>query len=143
MAESPQLLEGFQKLTALFDSTTLGPAAREVVVMTVATRNDCPVCVAMHSARLRTLGADADLIDALRAQRPLADQRLDAVRVFTLDVLARAGTVDEDALESFLDHGYTTRNALEVVLGVGAYTMSTVANRLTRAPIDARLAAYA
>jgi hypothetical protein len=36
--------------------------------------------------------------------------------------------------------GYTRRQALEVVLGIGAYTMSTYANRLTGAPIDPELA---
>jgi hypothetical protein len=39
--------------------------------------------------------------------------------------------------------GYTTQNALEVVLGIGTYTMSTLANRLTGAPVDDQLAAYA
>lgn len=58
LADSPQLLEGFQKLTALFDGTTLDPVAREVVVMTVVTRNECHICVAMHSGRLRKLGAE-------------------------------------------------------------------------------------
>src|SRR5215470_13890752 len=37
MAASPQLIEGFMKLTAIFDSAALGPVAREVVIMTVAT----------------------------------------------------------------------------------------------------------
>src|SRR5437868_6085905 len=33
--------------------------------------------------------------------------------------------------------------AREVVLGIGTYTMSTLANRLTGAPVDDQLAAYA
>jgi len=32
---------------------------------------------------------------------------------------------------------------LEVVLGIGTYTMSTLANRLVRAPLDDRLMAFA
>jgi hypothetical protein len=40
-------------------------------------------------------------------------------------------------------HGYTIRNALEVVLGVGTYTMSTLANRMTQAPVDHQLSALA
>ncbi|MFF2568445.1 hypothetical protein [Streptomyces sp. NPDC058084] len=36
-------------------------------------------------------------------------------------------------LDAFLAHGYTRGNALEVVLGIGTYTISTFANRLTRA----------
>jgi alkylhydroperoxidase family enzyme len=119
MAASPQLTEGFLKLTAIFDSTTLDPLAREVLVMTVATRNGCHICV------------------------PLPDERLDAIRVFTLRVLDTAGDVGEAALRDFLARGYTTQNALEVVLGIGTYTMSTLANRLTGAPVDDQLATYA
>src|SRR6266704_2117167 len=146
MAASPQLIDGFLKLTAIFENTALEPVAREVLVMTVATRNRCHICVAMHTARLTALGADPGLIEALRdADRaePLPDERLDAVRVFTLRVLDTAGDVGDRALRDFLAAGYTTQNALEVVLGIGTYTMSTLANRLTGAPVDDQLAAYA
>jgi AhpD family alkylhydroperoxidase len=151
MAASPQLTEGFMKLTAIFDSTALEPLAREVVVMTVATRNRCHICVAMHTAALTALGADPRLIEALRnpepgdpdRAEPLPDEHLDAVRVFTLRVLDTAGDVGEQALRDFLAAGFTTQNALEVVLGIGTYTMSTLANRLTGAPVDDQLAAYA
>jgi len=43
--------------------------------------------------------------------------------------------VNKEALKAFLARDYTERNALEVVLGIGAYTMATLANRLTGAPI--------
>jgi len=146
LATSPQMLDGFLKLTAIFETTALDPLAREVVVMTIATRNGCHICVAMHTARLTALGADPDLIAALRdADRaePLPDQRLEAIRVFTVRVLDTAGDVGDAALRDFLARGYTTQNALEVVLGIGTYTMSTLANRLTGAPVDEQLAAYA
>jgi hypothetical protein len=41
--------------------------------------------------------------------------------------------VDDDGIKALLAHGYTERNALEVVFGIGTYTMSTLANRLVRA----------
>jgi AhpD family alkylhydroperoxidase len=141
LAASPQLLDGFQELSGLFEATTLGPVAREVVIMTVAVRNECHVCIAMHSGKLRALEAGEELIAALRDPRPqpLPDQRLEVLRQFTLAVLRTAGGVDDDTLRAFLAHGYTERNALEVVLGIGAYTLSTLANRLTRAPLDPQL----
>ncbi len=40
MAASPQLLDGFGKLTAIFDRSALDPVAREVVIMTVAEARD-------------------------------------------------------------------------------------------------------
>jgi len=142
-AASPHLLEGFGKLNAIFENGTLDPVAREVVVMTIATRNGCHICVAMHTARLTALGAPADVIAALREASPLADHRLEAIRMFTLRVLDTAGDVGDDALQAFLASGYTRQNALEVVLGIGTYTMSTLANRLTCAPLDDQLSAFA
>jgi AhpD family alkylhydroperoxidase len=142
-AASPHLLEAFGRMTAIFEHSTLDPVARETVVMTIATRNGCHVCVAMHTARLTALGAPPDVIAALRGASPLADERLDAIRVFTLRVLDTAGDVGDDALRTFLASGYTRQNALEVVLGIGAYTMSTLANRLTGAPVDDQLSAFA
>jgi alkylhydroperoxidase family enzyme len=102
--------------------------------MTVATRNGCHVCVEMHTGKLKSLKADDAVIAALREQKPVPDDHLEAVRQFTLAVLETAGDVDDEALHAFLVHGYTARNALEVVMGIGTYTMSTLANRLVRAP---------
>jgi AhpD family alkylhydroperoxidase len=76
MATSPELLDGFLKMSAAFDGTTLDPLAREVVIMTMATRNGCHLCVAMHSARLEKLGADAALIAALRSGGRARHRRL-------------------------------------------------------------------
>jgi AhpD family alkylhydroperoxidase len=143
LASSPHLLEGFLKLSNMFETTTLDPAAREVVIMTMATRNGCHVCVAIHTGRLHALAADPELIAALCEEKPLTDERLEAIRRFTLDVLASAGAVDDAALRAFLAHGYTAQNALEVVLGIGTYTLSTLANRLTGAPLDEPLREFA
>ena len=133
LAGAPELLNGFLALSRSFDNCTLDPLAREVVIMIIAVRNGCHVCVRIHTARLRAAGGDTGLITALRAQEPLSDKRLDAIRVFTLTVLATTGAIDDDTLAALLAHGYTHRNALEIVLGIGAYTMSTFANRMVRA----------
>ena len=143
LAESPELLGTFLKASGTFGASTLDPVAQEVVIMTMATRNGCHLCVAMHTARLGVLGADPELIAALRAGTPLGDPRLEALRQFTLRVLATTGAVGDDELTDFADAGFTPRNALEVVLGIGTYTMSTLANRLVRAPLDEPLKAFA
>jgi AhpD family alkylhydroperoxidase len=143
MAVSPQLMDGFLKANGLFESTTLDPLARETLVMTMAVRNSCHICVAMHTASLTRMGADAGLIADLRAGRPVADERLAAMQAFTLEVLETAGAVDDQGLAAFFEQGYTPRNALEVVLGIGALTMSTLANRMTRSPVDEQLSAFA
>ncbi|MFI7604725.1 hypothetical protein ACIBTV_06345 [Micromonospora sp. NPDC049366] len=68
---------------------------------------------------------------------------IEALRRFVLAVLAHRGAVPDDDVRAFLSAGYQPRHALDVVLGIGAYTISTFANRLIAAPVDAPLAAYA
>ncbi|WP_229398793.1 carboxymuconolactone decarboxylase family protein [Micromonospora okii] len=143
MAESPHLLKGFLTVNGIFEQSSLDPLEREVVVLTVATRNECHVCVAMHTATLTGQGVDPALVAALRTGAPLPEARLEALRSFTLAVLDHRGAVPDADLRAFLDAGYEPRQALDVVLGVGTYTISTFANRLTDAPLDPRLAAAA
>jgi AhpD family alkylhydroperoxidase len=136
LAVSPHTLEGFLRASALFETTTLPPIAREVLIMTIATRNGCHICIAMHSARLVALGAPDELVAALQNSETLTDPPLAAVQGFTIAVVETSGAVDDATLRRFLAAGYTPANALEVVLGIGAYTMSTLANRLTGAPVS-------
>ncbi|MEU8684109.1 phosphopantetheine-binding protein [Streptomyces sp. NPDC048611] len=136
MAESPELLAGFMSGNALFNKTTLSPLEREVFILTMATKVECHYCVAMHSSILTRQGADADLVETLRARKPLSDSKLEAMREFTLAVMEGHGHVEPRKMEAFLGAGYTQRNALEVVLGLGVYTISTYANRMTEAPVD-------
>ena len=136
MAASPQLLEGFMRLNAIFDSSTLEPGGPRDAGHDHRDRNGCHICVAMHTARLTALGRRCQPHRGLRRPYRSPTRALEAIRVFTLQVLDTAGDVGDEALRDFLAGGYTSQNALEVVLGIGTYTMSTLANRLTGAPID-------
>lgn len=136
MAESPQLLDTFLAANALFTQCSLSQLEREVIVLTIATRVECHYCVAMHSAILTNTGVDGELLSALREARRLPDPKLEALRTFTLEAMDAHGAVPTDQMRTFLDAGYTSRSALDVVLGLGVYTLSTYANRMTNAPVD-------
>ena len=99
--------------------------------------------MAIHSQILSTTVGDQPLLEALRAQSPLTDPRLESLRRFTRQVLDTKGDVPPSALSSFLSHGFTRQQALDVVLGVGLYTLSTYANRLTQATLDPPLSPFA
>lgn len=132
LATSPQLLNEFLTASAAFEETTLSPAAREIVIMTVAVRHGCRICVTIHSSKLTALGR-ADLIDPLTTSTSLDDPELEAVRTFTHQLLDSTGAVDQEQLDCFLGAGHTPQQALDIVLGIGTYTMSTIANRLVGA----------
>lgn len=143
MASSPEVLEAFAAANAQFERATLDPVSREVVVMTIATRYECHICIAMHTARLRRLDASASLIAALQERKPLDDEPYDALRTFTLATMDGHGVVDDATFDRFLRAGYDEQNALEVVLAIGVYTLSAFANRMTEAPLDEQVSASA
>jgi len=143
LAESPHVLATLLQHFKAFEATSLSALEREVVTMTVARVHDCHLCIAMHSSLLSAQAADPALLEALRAGAALEDPRLEALADFTREVLARAGAVGEEARARFLAVGFTPAQALEVVLGVAVYTLSTFANRLTEARVDAPLRAFA
>jgi uncharacterized peroxidase-related enzyme len=138
MAEAPALVAAFHALLAHFERTSLSLAEREVVTFVVATTNECHYCVAMHSR----LAAEIVEVAALRGRTPLADARLEALRSFTIAVMTARGAVSDEELATFEAAGFGAQHALEVVVGIATYTLSTFANRLTRAPLDAALEPY-
>lgn len=136
MAESPAIVEAFMSANGIFGKTSLTPLEREVLVMRVATGHGCEYCVAMHTGLLKKVGAADELIEKLRSRDTLNDAHLQAMIDFVDELQLTHGAVRDESLQAFLDAGYTKQQSLEVVLGISVYTMSTYANRLTKAPLD-------
>jgi len=138
LAEAPVLVEAFAKATAAFDRTGFDAVEREIIILTLAAEVGCEVCIALH-ARMLAADGHAAIGQALVEGRPLADPRHAALARFTQRVLATRGAVADEDLAAFGGAGYTARAALEVVVGIGAYTLTTFGNRLTRAHVDPAL----
>jgi len=132
LAASPPVLDAFARLNAIWARGALDAREREVVVFTVAHHAGCELCLAFHTM---LLAGEPGLARALQGHQPL-EPRLDALRRFTRAVIASHGDVPDDERAGFEAAGYGPAHALDVVLGVATYTLSTYANRLVRAPID-------
>jgi alkylhydroperoxidase family enzyme len=76
------------------------------------------------------------VVDALRAGRPIADAKLQALRKFSEDVVHQRGHVRGAGLEAFLAAGYGRQQVLEVLLVVAMKTLSNYANHLLDTPVD-------
>lgn len=131
-AESPALLGGFLTASAAFEAVALPPAVREAVILAVAYRNGCAVCVKIHAAALARMGRE-DVAHDIGAGLPPRDGAVAAAVTFVGRLFDGAGQVGAAELQEFLDAGFTRRDALDIVFGVGVYTMSTFANRLVGA----------
>lgn len=130
-AGSPQLLGTALSSLHQFEQTSLAALEREVVAMAMGRLNGCKFCLALHRKLLRAQKASPELIDALEQGRALAEPRLEALRAFVLAVVDARGDVPEREWIRFREAGFSHAQALEVVLGIGAYTLTTLANRLT------------
>lgn len=132
LATSPLLVRAFDDLLALFEEATLSPMEREVVVMVVASENGCDLCRTMHRGLLLRAGAPPAVAAALFERTPVPDARLQALAAFTEATLRERGHVTDAELDAFLRAGFTAEQALEVIVGIGTFTLSTFANRMTR-----------
>ncbi|PLZ03127.1 alkylhydroperoxidase [Burkholderia sp. WAC0059] len=143
LANAPVALETYLSVGDLNARGGLTLAERETVQITAAAIHGCGFCVAGHTAvALKKAQLAPELVDALRAQQPLPDARLDAVAAFTRAVIATRGAVSDAELDAFRAAGFTDANALEVILGVSLATLCNFANNLARNELNPQLAAY-
>lgn len=136
MAESPELLAGYNALAELFGKSSLPVRAKHVVWITASVENDCEYCVAAHSTMALRSKVSPEVVEALRAGEPLQDPALEAARRFTRQMVAGRGWVPDAEVQAFLDAGYTRRHVMDVVLGVGMKTLSNYTNHIAHTPLD-------
>jgi alkylhydroperoxidase family enzyme len=137
MAEAPGLLEAYKTVHELFANSSLNKDEITVVWQTINVEHACHYCVPAHTGIAKNMAVADAITDALRNESPLPNERLEALRDFTLSVVRGRGDVDELAVQAFLDAGYTRRQILEVVLGVSQKAMSNYTNHLANTPVDA------
>lgn len=142
LAESPETYKAYQQLQQLFTETSFSAAERHVVWLAINVANSCHYCVPAHSFLAKKDGVPEDVIAALRDNRPIADERLEALRRFTIAVVEKRGFVDPAEVDAFLVAGFTKRNVFEVLLGVAHTVISNYTNHIAETPVDAPFAAY-
>ena len=77
-----------------------------------------------------------DVTDAIRNNTEIPDSKLNALSVFSRQVVAKRGLPSQDDINYFLNAGYTEDNILGVITGVGVKTMSNYFNHVFNTPID-------
>ena len=143
MAEAPALLEGYAALSAIFRKTGLSPAEQQLVLLTASVEHDSHYCTPAHTVRARDAAIDEATLAAVRAGRPVADPRLEALRAFTVRMIRDRGFLADADLDAFVAAGFTRANALEIILAVGLKTLSNYVNHIAETPLDPPLVADA
>lgn len=136
LAESPAAVEGYAALSGIFDKSDLTAAEKQVVLMTNNYLNNCTYCMAAHSTISQIQGVSDDVIQTLRNGTSFADEKLEALRVFTIKINQNRGVVSDDDINQFLSAGYSKANVLEVILGTGLKVLSNYSNHIAETPVD-------
>lgn len=136
MAESPQHLEGYQVLHKLFSETAFDAEELTVVWQTINVEHECHYCVPAHTGIAKRMKVSDEIIDALRDETPLPSAKLEALRVFTLQMLRQRGNVEPAQMQAFFDAGYGHRAVLDVILGLAQKVMSNYVNHIAETPLD-------
>ncbi len=136
MAESPEVLKAYTQMAQLFNETSLSPVERNIVWLTVSYNNKCHYCMAIHSMVAKMYKLPDEMIEALRTNQPLNDIKLETFRQFTALLVEKRGWASEKDISTFLAAGYTQKNVLELILGIGQKIISNYVNHITHTPLD-------
>lgn len=136
LAAAPLVLEGYVRLWELFEKTTLSPIERQVVYQTANYENNCAYCVPWHTLLARKAGMSPQAIAALREGTVISDEKLEALRCFTRELIQHRGHPPETSWQSFTAAGYGPVQGLEVILGLATKVISNYANGIAHTPLD-------
>lgn len=142
MAESPELLKAYRQMADLFDATSLSPVEKNIVWLTVSYNNSCHYCMAIHSMVGKMYKLSEEMIEALRTNQPLNDEKLETFRQFVALLVEKRGWATEEDIAKFLAAGYTQKNVLELVVGIGQKTISNYVNHLVHTPLDKQIEGF-
>jgi uncharacterized peroxidase-related enzyme len=143
LAESPTAVQAYAGINKALEQSALSPVEQQVVALTVSATNDCAYCMGAHSAVAQMVRMPEDVLAALREQRPLSDQKLNALRALVLSVLRHRGWVPEADLEHVVAAGYTQQHVLDVLTIVALKNLSNYVNHIAHTPLDPQFAAQA
>jgi AhpD family alkylhydroperoxidase len=136
MAEAPAILEGYTTLSGIFGKTDLSETERQIILMTNNRMNGCKYCMAAHTTLSQMAGVAENVVEALRNNWPIADDKLEALRQFAIAINQSRGWPSDDQIEAFLAAGYTRKTVLEVILGTALKVMSNYTNHVAETALD-------
>lgn len=136
MARSPQLVKSYMELSGNFDTSSLSPEERQIVLLTTSRINECEYCTSVHSMTAEKTDLEWDTIEKIRNREKLSNERHEALRVFTERVARDSGNVPHDVFTQFKNAGFNEQNALDVILGVTLKTLTNTTNHFIETPLD-------
>lgn len=136
-AESPAALRAYMTMSKIFDESSFSATERQLIILVASRHNECNYCMAAHTVVAGMQKVPADVIEAIREDRPIRDSRLETLRTFTTAVIEKRGWVSNDDISTFLAAGFSRAQILEVIVGISFKTLSNYTDHIVDTPLDA------
>jgi len=140
LAEAPAVLETYTKLGDLTAKTSFDATEQQTIFMTINRYHECTYCMAAHTTLSQMQKVPADVIDAIRNDTDIADEKLAALSALSLDLVVNRGWPTAAVLDKFYSVGYTKANLLELLVFIAMKTISNYGNHILETPVDAAFA---
>jgi alkylhydroperoxidase family enzyme len=89
------------------------------------------------------MSVDADLIQALRDEKPMPTAKLQALLDTTLIIVRNRGHISADELANFYAAGYGEQQVLEILLGLSQKVISNYTNHIANTVVDKPFSKFA
>lgn len=138
MANNPALLESYTSAYSSFRTNSgFTPQEQEVVFLSISYENECGYCMAAHSfVADHMTKVPAEVTNAIRDNTEIPDSKLRALSLFARVMISKRGNPSIQDIDEFLYAGYSEKNILGVIAGVGVKTMSNYFNHVFDTPVD-------
>lgn len=155
MGMVPNMYAGMVNLPALLETYSFGynkfrseggfnPVEQEVVYLTISRFHECHYCVAAHSFVGDMMSqVPTEVTDAIRADQPIVDGKLQALRMFVHAMVESRGNPSYTEANAFLAAGYTELHMLAIILAISTKVISNYSNHIQHTDLDAVFAGRA
>lgn len=145
MAKAPGVLDTYLHGYTLFrEESGFAPPEQEVVFLTISRLNGCSYCMSAHSMLGEKMSqVPADVIEAIRHDRPIPDERLAALSAFTRVMFETRGLPTQRDVDAFLAAGFEEQHVLQIVLALAVKTLSNYSNHINHPELDEVFADHA
>jgi uncharacterized peroxidase-related enzyme len=145
MANLPVLLDTYNHGYGKFRSEAgFTPVEQEVVFLAISRFNGCHYCVAAHSFVGDMMSkVPTDVTDAVRDGRPIADAKLEALRVFAHEMTESRGNPTPEQAQAFLAAGFNEEHILGIILAISVKVISNYSNHIFHTELDPAFAGRA
>lgn len=135
MAHSGAVLDGYLGFSGSLGTGALSPKLREQIALVVGQANGCEYCLSAHSAIGRMVGLTPEQTASSR-QANSSDPKTAAALRFAQQLVVRKGVVDDGAIHTVRDAGYSDAEIVEIVANVALNIFTNYINHVAGTEVD-------